>query len=438
MPKISQLPPGTVLTGPEMIPDVQSGVTVRTTPSAVAAYVLGQLPDLPVEVKDANFEILNSVDTTKVAKFSAAAISPATTRTFDFPDVSGVLVILDAVQTLENKTLDNTNTIVVHADNFTIQDQTDPTKQAQFVASSISPATIRSYTLPNANATLVGLDTAQTLQNKTIDNTNSATILDTQFTIQDNVDPTKQARVNASGISAATTRTYDFPNANGTLALTSDITQYLPITRQVFTSGGTWTRPTGCRSVRVTVVGGGGGGGGVPNTAARSGSGGGGGGGGISILDVSSIASSTIAIGSGGAGGVSGVSAPGNGGTSSWTDGVNTITATGGTGGANDPLGGATIAGGAAGASTGGNVVNISGGVGGSANVAILAMSARGGGAPFGVGFGGGGQPVASTSVGTAGTGYGSGGGGAINNAGSTAQTGGSGAPGVIVVEEFY
>ena len=41
MPKISQLDPGSALAGLEMIPDVQSGVTVRTTPSAVATYVLG-------------------------------------------------------------------------------------------------------------------------------------------------------------------------------------------------------------------------------------------------------------------------------------------------------------------------------------------------------------------------------------------------------------
>lgn len=98
MPKISQLPPGTSLAGTEMVPDVQSGATVRTTPSAIATYVLGQLPDLQVEVKDANFEILNSVDTTKVAKFSAAAISPATTRTFDFPDVSGTLSLTSQVR----------------------------------------------------------------------------------------------------------------------------------------------------------------------------------------------------------------------------------------------------------------------------------------------------------------------------------------------------
>lgn len=46
---------------------------------------------------------------------------------------------------------------------------------------------------------------------------------DSNFTIFNNVDNTKIAAFDASGISAATTRTFTFPDANGTLALTSDI-----------------------------------------------------------------------------------------------------------------------------------------------------------------------------------------------------------------------
>ena len=413
-----------------MVPDVQSGVTVRTTPSAVATYVLGQLPDLLVQVKDANFEILNAADPTKVAKFSAAAISPATEQTFAFPDVSGTFVILDAVQTLENKT--------VVADSFTIQDQTDPTKQAQFVASAISPATTRSFTLPNASATIVGLDTAQTLQNKTIDNTNAATFLDTQFTVQDNADPTKQARVNASGISAATTRTYDLPNANGTLALTSDITQYLPFTRRVFLSDGTWTRPTGCRSVKVTVVGAGGGSGAVNAAAGRAGSGGGGGGSGISVLNVTAIASSTITVGEGGTAGVNGGAAPGTGGTSSWTDGTNTITCTGGGGGANDTTGGA-VAGGDGGTVTGVGVLNCAGQKGGIAAGSAVAIVAAGGCSGFGFGFGPLPRAVgAAPTGGLVGTGYGAGASGACTGTGVTGQNGAAGTKGIVIVEEFY
>ncbi len=71
-------------------------------------------------------------------------------------------------QAVQNKTLDNTNTITVKAANLTIQDGSDATKQAQFVASGITAGQTRSYTLPDASTTLVGTGTTQTLTAKTL------------------------------------------------------------------------------------------------------------------------------------------------------------------------------------------------------------------------------------------------------------------------------
>jgi hypothetical protein len=51
---------------------------------------------------------------------------------------------------------------------FTLQDNVDPTKQLQFQLSGLSAATTRTLTVPDANTTIVGTDTTETLSNKTI------------------------------------------------------------------------------------------------------------------------------------------------------------------------------------------------------------------------------------------------------------------------------
>lgn len=60
---------------------------------------------------------------------------------------------------------------------------------------------------------------AETLTNKTIGNTNTVTIKDTLFTIQDDVDATKLLAFQLSGITTATTRTITIPDASGTVTL---------------------------------------------------------------------------------------------------------------------------------------------------------------------------------------------------------------------------
>lgn len=138
--------------------------------------------------------------------------------TATFP-TSGTILNDSNTVTVSNKTLDNTSTVTVKDTNLTIQDDGDTTKQAKFQASGISTATTRTYTLPDASDTLVVLAASQSLSNKTLGNSNSLTVLDTNLTVQDDGDTSKQAKFQASGITTATTRTFTFPDASDTLVV---------------------------------------------------------------------------------------------------------------------------------------------------------------------------------------------------------------------------
>ena len=115
-------------------------------------------------------------------------------------------------ENLQNKTLNNTNTVTLKDTLFTLQDDGDATKQAQFQLSSISTSTTRTYTLPNASGTFLL--------------SSSVTVADNAFTLQDDGDATKQLQFQLSGITTGTTRTITVPDASTTIVGT-DATQTL-------------------------------------------------------------------------------------------------------------------------------------------------------------------------------------------------------------------
>ncbi|EKJ4592992.1 carbohydrate kinase [Escherichia coli] len=198
------------------------------------------------------------------------------------------------------------------------------------------------------------------------------------------------------------------------------------VNTRVFTSSGTYTPTPGTKRIRVTITGGGGGGGGckaISNNETFFGAGGGAGGTIISIMTPTQN-SYPVTIGAGGAGGVSATYGI-NGGNSLFAS----LIAPGGAGGGKS---GVTNTNGGNGGvpSTGG--INIIGGNGGDGQSGNIGVSGEGGTSYWG----GGGR--AGAGGGVSGKAFGSGGGGAYDAGYSgTSMTGGKGAAGVCIIEEF-
>jgi hypothetical protein len=208
------------------------------------------------------------------------------------------------------------------------------------------------------------------------------------------------------------------------------------VTRQIFTSSGTYTPTAGMLHCIIEVVGGGGGGGGAQASGpSQIAGGGGGGGGGYSRLYATAAtigASKAVTIGAAGTGAAAGFNNGGAGGTSSVGS---LLSATGGAGGqAGNANSVSAVPGGAGGIGSTGDI-NLSGSCGGSSFCQQGAVSLSGLGGAAGSGSGG----AAGTQVaaGNAAAGYGGGGSGGAGGTNAVAQAGGAGAPGIVIVTEF-
>jgi len=194
--------------------------------------------------------------------------------------------------------------------------------------------------------------------------------------------------------------------------------------RQLFTSTGTFTAPTGVTKIFITMCGGGGGGGRDDGT-----SGGGGGGAGAWIIRTAFTVVAgnnyTVTVGTGGAGATAPSTSGAAGGNTSFTDANSiTVTCNGGSGGG---IGGGGNGGAALGAynaseATAGTPVTT---VGGNGGTAPSGGRGGGGGNPFGTGGTGG----SGSGAGQNGIGFGAGG------SGGCGAAAGNGANGFALIE---
>ncbi|HDW3631816.1 TPA: tail fiber protein [Escherichia coli] len=234
---------------------------------------------------------------------------------------------------------------------------------------------------------------------------------------------------NGTSYSPGWRRAYNTKNKPTTADLgLSDSSGYVGrlVNTHVFTSSGTYTPTPGTKRIRVTITGGGGGGGGcqaISNNETFFGAGGGAGGTIISIMTPTQN-SYPVTIGAGGAGGA-GATYGLNGGDSSFAS----LIAPGGKGGGK--VGVTNTNGGNGGVPSTGSI-NITGGDGGDGQSGNIGVSGEGGASYWG----GGGR--AGAGGGVIGKAYGSGGGGAYDAGYSgTSMTGGKGAAGICIIEEF-
>jgi hypothetical protein len=213
--------------------------------------------------------------------------------------------------------------------------------------------------------------------------------------------------------------------------------------QRVYTSPATWTKPADLKAVKVIVIAGGGGGGGVAGTQGTQQKLGGDGGparsDALCVIDGSAIPG-PVSVTVGGAGAAGPSSGPGGaGGTSSFGS---FVSATGG--------GGGTFAGGGTNSSSTG-AAGAAGGVATGPAVVVTSYATAGSPAPapgpgdapvFPGWWGENGNKARSAPIQNA-QGRGASGGGSIavgpgNPAVTPAFPGGAGAPGIVIVEEFY
>lgn len=100
--------------------------------------------------------------------YSGATLGTVAINLQNLLGIGSQVMATNDIQTVKNKSLDNTNVHISKDTSFTLQNASSTTKQAQFLLSSITAGQLRIFTLPDYNGTIATTGGTETFTNKTL------------------------------------------------------------------------------------------------------------------------------------------------------------------------------------------------------------------------------------------------------------------------------
>jgi len=173
------------------------------TDTLVGRNTTDTLTNKSIDADQNTISNIENADIKAGAGIDASKIGDGSVSNAEFQQLGAVtspIVDQTSAQTLSNKTLDNSTILTIQDSNLTIQDNVDTTKQLKIQASGITTGTTRTLTAPDADTTIVGTDTTQTLTNKTLSGNTASSLVNGSGTLN----------INSSG-------TVTIPNGTDTL-----------------------------------------------------------------------------------------------------------------------------------------------------------------------------------------------------------------------------
>lgn len=209
-----QLPPG----------DAAHVLTSANSTQTITNKAIDADTNTITNIEDADIKAAAAINATKIGNGDVD-----NTELSLLNGLTGAIVTDSSTTTLTNKTIDGDNNTVQDLAITSLKTVLgDANKVLRRDASGVPQS---GNALPNTSE-LVTLDATQSLSNKTLGSTNSIVnpaaleVIDNVFVIKDNVDTSKQMKFDIAAFSTATLRTITFQDAAGTVTL-NDATQTL-------------------------------------------------------------------------------------------------------------------------------------------------------------------------------------------------------------------